>query len=94
MKAGLLHPALVEAYKAKILEGILLVVREYLNVARWHPSPKGICEVVAKQLQEANTAVDIMRTDAVLHSSRTAECFGMDSQALADKVGVGSIWEE
>jgi hypothetical protein len=52
-------------------EGILLAVREYLNVARWHASPKGICEVVAKELQEANAAVDIMRIDAVLHNSRT-----------------------
>jgi hypothetical protein len=40
-------------------------------MVRWHASPKGICEVVAKQLQEANAAVDIMRIDAVLHNSRT-----------------------
>ena len=52
-------------------EGILLAVREYLNVARWHASPKGIWEAVAKHLQEANAAVDIMRIDAVLHNSRT-----------------------
>jgi hypothetical protein len=52
-------------------EGILLAVREYLNVARWHASSKGICEVVAKHLQEANAAVDIMRIGAVLNNSRT-----------------------
>jgi hypothetical protein len=73
LKAGLLHLALVEGriYKVKIDEGILLAVWEYLNAGRWHASPKGICEVVAKQLQEANAAVDIMRIDAVLHNSRT-----------------------
>ena len=49
-------------------EGVLLAVREYLNVARWHA---GICEAVAKHLQEANAAVDIMRIDAILHNSRT-----------------------
>ncbi|KAN0074331.1 hypothetical protein V8E54_008268 [Elaphomyces granulatus] len=37
----------------------------------WHASPKGMCEAVAKHLQEANAAVDIMRIDAVLHNSRT-----------------------
>jgi len=52
-------------------EGIVLAVREYLNTARWHVSPKGICEVVAKQLQNVNAAVDIMRIDAVLHNSQT-----------------------
>lgn len=52
-------------------EGIVLAVREYLNVAMWHASPKGLCEAVANHLQSVNAAVDIMRIDAVLRNSQT-----------------------
>ena len=73
-------------------EGILLAVREYLNVARWHASPKGICEAVAKHLQEANAAVDIMRIDAVLHNSRTGRQGISDRTARRWLTGLGWIF--
>jgi hypothetical protein len=50
-------------------EGVVLAVREYLNTAMWHTSRKGVCEAIAKYLQSENSAVDIMRIDAVLCSS-------------------------
>jgi hypothetical protein len=65
-----------------------LAVREYPNPARWHASPTGMCEVVAKQLQDVNAAVDVMRIDAVLHNSQTGR-----QGISADKAGVG-VWEE
>jgi hypothetical protein len=52
-------------------EGVALAVREYLNTAMWHTSPKGVCEAVSKQLQSENSAVDIMRIDAVLCNTQT-----------------------
>jgi hypothetical protein len=52
-------------------EGVSLAVREYLNTAMWHASPKGVCEAVSKQLQSENAAVDMMRIDAILCNSRT-----------------------
>lgn len=52
-------------------EGVALAVREYLNTAMWHASPKGVCEAVSKHLQSENSAIDIMRIDAVLCNSQT-----------------------
>ncbi|KAA8893515.1 hypothetical protein FN846DRAFT_978478, partial [Sphaerosporella brunnea] len=37
-------------------EGVALAVREYLNTAMWHASPKGICDAVAAHLQSKNAA--------------------------------------
>jgi hypothetical protein len=52
-------------------EGVALAVREYLNTAMWHTSAKGVCEAIAKHLQSENSAVDIMRIDAILRNSQT-----------------------
>lgn len=51
-------------------EGVALAVREYLNTAMWRASPKGVCEAVANHLQSENSAVSIMRIDAVLCNSQ------------------------
>ena len=51
-------------------EGVALAVREYLNIAMWCASPKGVCEAVAKHLQSENSAVNIMGIDEVLCSSQ------------------------
>jgi len=51
-------------------EGVALAVREYLNIAMWRASPKGVCEAVAKHLQSKNSAVNIMGIDEVLCSSQ------------------------
>ena len=47
-----------------------MAVREYLNTAMWHASPKGVCEAVAKYLQSENSAVHIMQVDSVLCNSQ------------------------
>jgi hypothetical protein len=47
-----------------------LAVREYLNIAMWHASPKGVCEAIAKHLQSKNSAVDIMQVNTVLCNSQ------------------------
>jgi hypothetical protein len=52
-------------------EGVTLAVREYLNTAMWHTSAKGVCEAISKHLQSKNSAVDIMRIDAILRNSQT-----------------------
>ena len=46
-------------------EGIALAVREYLNVAMWHASPKGVCEAVGNYLQSEKSAVDMMGINEV-----------------------------
>jgi hypothetical protein len=46
-------------------EGVVLAVREYLNVAMWHASPKGVCEAVSEYLQSERSAVQMMGIDEV-----------------------------
>ena len=46
-------------------EGVALAVREYLNVAMWHASPKGVCEAVNNYLQSEKSAVDMMGINEV-----------------------------
>jgi hypothetical protein len=47
-------------------EGIALAVREYLNVAMWHASPRGVCKAIGEYLQSEKAAVEIMGIDAIL----------------------------
>jgi hypothetical protein len=47
-------------------EGVTLAVREYLNVAMWHASPRGVCKAIGEYLQSEKAAVEIMGIDAIL----------------------------
>ena len=50
-----------------------MAVREYLNVAMWHASPKGVCEAVGNYLQSEKSAVDMMGINEV-------PCDGQENQ--------------
>jgi hypothetical protein len=47
-------------------EGVASAVREYLNVAMWHASPRGVCKAIGEYLQSEKAAVEIMGIDAIL----------------------------
>ena len=60
----------------------------------WHATPRGVCDAVSKHLESQNTAVDIMRVDAVLQRPMFESGRRGISERTANRwfVKMGWIW--
>lgn len=75
-----------------------IAVREYLNTAKRRANPRGVCNVISKYFESQNTAVDMMRIEAVLQNCRESQTGNSRRKEISERTArrwllkIGWLW--